>query len=54
MTNAGFSFMRGQIESLRSTLRALYASEGDITHAELGEVFGAGGHDAARGDCVRD
>lgn len=39
MTNAGFSFMRGQIESLRSMLRALYASEGDITHAELGVKF---------------
>ena len=39
MTNAGFSFMRGQIESLRSMLRALYASEGVITHAELGVKF---------------
>jgi len=39
MTNAGFSFMRGQIESLRSMLRALYASEGDITHAGLGVKF---------------
>ena len=36
MTNAGFSFIRGQIESLRSMLHALYASEGVIAHAELG------------------